>query len=117
MAIVYEENDYYEETVYKFTFKIDSVDIDGLYLREGEIILDSNDIVQKDENITIQAKAIDINQKPLTNAEINLYIDDNPELSYQPYYIENDILYSLPNKFIETELVFHTFPAPIPLYK
>ena len=108
MAIIYEENDYYEETVFKFIFKIDNVDINGLYLREGEIILDGDDITQKDEDIIITAKAVDINQKPLTNATVKFYIDDNPDMSYKPYYIENDILYSLPNQFIETELVFKT---------
>lgn len=34
MSIVYEENDYYSQTSYDFTFKIDSVDIDDISLKD-----------------------------------------------------------------------------------
>ena len=61
MTIVYEENDYYSRTSYPFTFNVNSIDIDKIYLKEDNThepsyYIDENHILYSLPNQDIDAE-------------------------------------------------------------
>ena len=63
MSIVYEDNDYYNQTIYSFTFNVDSVDINTIYLKEDNThqpsyYIDDNHILHSLPNQNIDAELI-----------------------------------------------------------
>lgn len=100
MTIVYEGNEYYEETAYAFTFTIDSVDIDDLTLQDIPFESDNQLYYTIDKelyslpNQTINTELVfkTLDNYNVKDGIVDIYIDNN---KINSYYVTED------NKYID----------------
>lgn len=102
MTIVYEDNEYYEKTSYSFTFKIDSVDIDNLYITNIPISQYQTYYIDNDELYSLPNQIIScelgfdtLDNYNVKDGIVDISIDGN---KINSYYIAES------NKFIDFEI-------------